>query len=513
VASSDAVRLLWYPACARALALTCCLFSCAEAPSEPASRPNVLLVVLDTLRPDHLGLHGYDRPTSPNLDAFAEECIVFDAAQSAAPWTAPALISLMTSLYPDTHAVTDFPDPGRLSDSATTLAEILSTEGYTTAAFTEGAYAAGVFGLDKGFDLFPPQLESDTYSRIAPNIDRFLGWLGAHDQTQPFFALFHTYEPHFPYHAPPEFVQLMKPGYDGVAEHARRDEIVTRWNRDKYLDREDILFVYHHNFHCSDDLRKTVDDVPGMFSLALQYGVDTRGDQGPTLQKVATDYYDAEIRYADDQMQRVWSSLDELGLADNTIVIIVSDHGEAMGEHDLMAGHGKNLHDELLRVVLMMRVPGRGFTPRRVPDIVRSVDVMPTVLELTGTSLEGVKFQGESLVPLLEGRTSERIAYSHAASTNKREKASHTLRTDRWRLLNRSGWDSPQLFDMEADPGATVDVSSEHPDVVRRLGALLEQQMAQDRLLGDLFKDNTRDTPLTEEQLEELRALGYVGER
>ena len=137
---------------------------------------------------------------------------------------------------------------------------------------------------------------------------------------------------------------------------------------------------------------------------------------------------------------------------------------------------------------------------------------MPTVLELTGTSLDGVKFQGESLVPLMEGRASERVAYSHAASTSKPQSASHTLRTGRWRLLNREGWNSPQLFDLEADPGARVDVSAEHPEVARRLTVVLEAQMAQDRLLGQLFKDNARDTPLSDEQLEELRALGYVGD-
>lgn len=96
-----------------ALALCCFVSACTDTPAG-ATRPNVLLVVLDTLRPDHLGLHGYDRPTSPYLDAFAEGCIIFDAAQSSAPWTAPALISLMTSLYPDAHAVTSYPDPGRL---------------------------------------------------------------------------------------------------------------------------------------------------------------------------------------------------------------------------------------------------------------------------------------------------------------------------------------------------------------------------------------------------------------
>lgn len=504
--------------CAGALALG--LAACCDASpdaSSPAQRPNVLLVVLDTLRPDHLGLHGYTRPTSPHLDAFARDSFVFDAAQSSAPWTAPALISLMTSLYPDAHAVTSYPDPGRLSDSATTLAEILSAEGYATAAFTEGVYAAGIFGLDKGFDVYPPKPDADTPNLIEPNIDRFLEWLGAHDRSQPFFAFFHTYEPHYPYHAPPEFIQMMRPGYDEAVEHARRDELVDRWNRDKQLEREEVSFIYHHEWHCSDDLRKTVDDVAGLFTLAKEYGLDSERSLAADSQALATDYYDAGIRYADQQMQRVWSALDEMDLSDDTIVIVVSDHGEALGEHDLTAEHGKNLHDELLRIVLLMRVPGRGYQPRRLPDIVRNVDVLPTVLELTGVPLAGVKHQGVSLVPLLEGERREQVAFSHAPTTDNGKNRSHTLRTDRWRLLVRktdgNSAGAPQLFDMLADPGATKDVAAAHPDIVRRLTALLEEQHKQDELLRRVFKDNTRDTPLTDEQLEELRALGYVGDR
>ena len=120
-----------------------------------AEKPlNLVMVVLDTLRADHLGLYGYERPTSPHLDALARESFVFERAESAAPWTAPSLISLVTSLYPEVHGVRGFPNPRRMSDDVVTLAEVLKRHGYSTAAFTEGGYAKGDFGLDQGFDSY-----------------------------------------------------------------------------------------------------------------------------------------------------------------------------------------------------------------------------------------------------------------------------------------------------------------------------------------------------------------------
>ncbi len=496
------------------LAIALLAGACADgAADDPASRPNVLVIVLDTLRPDHLGLHGYERPTSPGLDAFAEECVVFENAHSSAPWTAPSLISLVTSLYPDAHAVTSYPDPGRLSDAATTLAEVLSGEGYETVAFTEGVYASAVFGLDAGFEAFHDKPQDDTPNLLEPNLARFLDWLRGRDDERPLFALFHTYEPHYPYHAPEEYVAMFRPGYDEAAEHGRRDALVADWNAGRRLDREEVSFVYHHEWHCSDDLRKIVEDVPGLFALAKEYGLNEERMLSPESQAVARDYYDAGVRFTDDRLGALWSALDEgeTPLADDTIVVVVSDHGEAFGEHDLTAEHGENLHDELLRIVLLMRVPGTA--PRRVPDIVRNVDVMPTLLELTGTPLDDVKHQGESLVPLLDGGSARRVAFSHAPTTDGPKRRRYSVRTDRWRLQVDQTGEHPELFDLAADPGAERDVAAEHPDEVRRLLALLEAQQAQDLALRRLFRDTARETPLTEAQLEELRAMGYVGGR
>src|SRR5882672_11694191 len=132
---------------ALALGTTC-------SPSGPR-KLNLVVIALDTLRPDHLGCYGYARATSPNIDAWAKNATVFETAQSAAPWTAPSLLSLMTSLYPEVHGVVKFPDPGQMNDNVTTLAEMLKKAGYKTAACTDGGYASPFFGLKQGFDYYP----------------------------------------------------------------------------------------------------------------------------------------------------------------------------------------------------------------------------------------------------------------------------------------------------------------------------------------------------------------------
>ena len=203
----------------------------APGPAEPAAE-NLLLVVLDTLRPDRLGTYGYERDTSPHLDAFAAEALVFENAQSAAPWTAPALHSLVTGLYPTVHGVKSYPNPGRMSDRVVTLAEVLRERGYRTAAFTEGGFARAQFGLDQGFEVFPENpafqlfLEGKVLDgeRLAKQVDAALAWM-REAADEPFFLFFHTYRPHIPWDAPEEGIRRFRPGFDEAADHAAFREV------------------------------------------------------------------------------------------------------------------------------------------------------------------------------------------------------------------------------------------------------------------------------------------------
>lgn len=489
------------------------VFRAAEASTPPPPEPlNLILVTLDTLRADHLEVYGYDRPTTPMLAARAKDWFVFDNAQSAAPWTAPALATLMTSLYPAAHGVLDYPIPGRLSGAATTLAEVLRGKGYATGAFTEGGYAKGDFGLDQGFDTYPANPgDTGDYrsnlshpSRLKGNLKRALAWI-RRQQGGPFFLFFHTYEPHQPYRAPEEFIRLFRPEYDARAEHTRLSAIIQRWNSTKEISRNDASFTLMHTYHCRLNGMPQREDVRS-FSKAVSENSETTL-HGAEFRDWITDLYDAEIAYTDSQLESLWSELDgELG--EHTIVLLIADHGEGLGEHGLY-GHGGVLFEELLHVPLLLRLPGSDPAPRRVAELSRSVDVMPTLLELLGFADRSLVLQGRSLVPLLHGESFASLSFSHGRSHDLEDtRKLYTVRDARWRLA--MGADFRRLYDLRLDPAELRDVADQHPAVVARLGRELGWQKQRDQVLRAALSAGDEPATPSAETLEELRQLGYL---
>jgi len=504
---------------ARALSLAAlCLSQLAcgpEAPSRWADpAPNVVLIVLDTLRPDRLGCYGYERATSPHIDALAAQGFVFENAQSAAPWTAPALVSLMTGLQPDVHQVESFPQPLRMSAGVTTLAEILRAQGYATAAFTEGGYAKGDFGLDQGFDVYPRNPGDDESnvsnqlhpSRLEQNVERSVAWLRT--ATRPFLLFFHTYEPHYPYQPEPGFLELMRPSWDAQAEREALGSALATWARAGELDGAEWSTVARHRYHC--DLSCA---GPVARPQELERALRARGEYIPLDMKdplvgFISDLYDAEIAYADRELQRLLDALDELGLREDTLIVITSDHGESLGEHGEV-GHGALLSDVVLRTVLIVRAPHLALEPRRIRPLVRSIDVLPTVVELLGGDPGRLALQGRSVVPLLAGTLSEAPAFSQANSAI--EVRGHLLSvcTERWRLVAERDGPRRWLFDLEADPGETRNVGRAHPQVVERLERLLGEQRAAGERLRERFGPPS-EVRLSNAQRAELEALGYA---
>ena len=498
------------------------LAACGPAEVEAATPPrNVLLVSLDTLRPDHLGTYGYDRDTSPALDAIADGFTVFDDAHTVAPWTAPSLISLMTSLYPDAHEVKGSPDPGLLSDGVVTLAEALQAAGYRTGAFTEGGYAKADFGLGQGFDEYPSNpgdqhgfTSNRRYpSRLAENVDRALRWMGE-VRGEPFFCFFQTYEPHSPYQAPLEFVHRYRPNYDEEGEHERLATAVGRWNDSREISDEELVLFQRHLLHC--DLRglPVIDEAKELREESRRRGVSLfHRDIGSTPAMIDwyTDLYDAEIAFLDRELARLWKFLDETGLARDTIVVIVSDHGEGLGEHSEI-GHGRNLFEELTRIVYMVRVPGTDHV-RRSSAPVSLVDVMPSVLELTGTPAEGLAMQGESFVRHLRGEGgggAARPLFSHA--TLKKEHPQHAVRLDGWRLIVDDLSGETELYDLDADPLETTNLSAQEPERVARMMELLAERQRADFEHSARINVGRAEAGLSEEAMFELEALGYIGD-
>lgn len=308
----------------------------------PAAR-SVIVVDIDTLRADHLGTYGYERATSPNLDAFARRGVRFDWAFSQAPYTLASQTSILTSLYPSSHLVLH--DADRLPTERVTLAERFAAAGFTTGAFIDGGFLKAHFGLDQGFATYFDLNGGGVKEGEA----RIRDWLASH-RSERFFLFLHTYDVHSPY-APPapfreRFAALVAPPSPGFEPTSEALEAVR-------------LSQYSaHPVHlAANDLA---------YAEAL---------------------YDGEIAYVDAWFGRFVATLAELGLSDSTVVAVVSDHGEEFAEH------GSLLHEKLYTTVthVPLLVAGPGLArDTRVAAVVETIDLAPTLLDLAGVEIAQV---------------------------------------------------------------------------------------------------------------------------
>jgi arylsulfatase A-like enzyme len=348
--------------------------------------PNVIVVSLDTLRADRLSLYGNPRPTSPLLDAWARRrAVVFESAVAPSPWTLPSHASLFTGLDALRHGVNHgYPVPRALP----IMADLFRRAGYATLGVTGGGYVGAEFGFDRGFDSYYSHRQRGDDSEMEAGVERALGWLRRR-RDQPFFLFFHTYAVHAPYRPRQPHFDRLEPGRAGTAAAYAPRRLETT-AADGFLVRQQLLKL-----------------EPGRDGTAAP----------PSDHALVGALYDSSVAYADAQLGRLLQELAALGLERRTVVVVTSDHGEALGEREL-AGHAY-LYDFNLMVPLLVAAPdGRG-AGRRVGAQVRSVDVLPTVLELAGLPAPP-GLDGASLLGLMDGRAdaAPREAWSYAASTN-----------------------------------------------------------------------------------------------
>ena len=452
----------------RALVLSCLLVASLGSAGcgEPERRPRgVVLVVLDTLRADGLSTLGNARPTSPVIDALGRRGVVFEQVISHAAWTLPGFVGLLSARYPAADVYAD----GRLLRSTVSA---FRDAGYATAAFTEGAYVSEDFGTDRGFDAFEaneaqirlgPGRPLPGPRGIAHTFARAGAWLEANADA-PFFLLVHTYEPHLPYRRR-LYAESLPSGAIGETYEVRDARAVSQGE-------------------------VVVGDTERAYVRAL---------------------YDGGVRVADAHVGKLFETLQRLGIAQETIVAVTSDHGEDLGGRSPtdLGRHQHHLHDELLHVPLVIYDPLREWPKGRVASQVRLVDVMPTLLELAGAPVPG-DLDGRSLTPLMAGRESaDRPAFATLAEA------------DRLLLAVRSGGaklivehdrstraDRPALYDLAADPGEREDVAGTGRPEEAPLTALLD---ATRRRLEAAGRARLRDSDhLGPERVAELEALGYV---
>lgn len=325
--------------------------ACNDGPRSSArasTRPNVVFVCIDTLRADHLGAYGYGkRPTSPALDRLADESTVFEDVSSTAGWTKPSVPSFLTGTYPLQHGVYEGSSKtvqGEtshvLSDEAETLAEAFQAAGWRTGAFVKNAQLNRGNGFEQGFDLYRDQVGDARELRWQA-----LDWIDAGESAgdgRPFFLYLHFLDAHWPYPIPDE-AALRFASEEGLAAFRQHE-----WKelRDKINEGERA-------------------PTPGELELLLQL-------------------YDAGIRYVDDQLGILFQGLDRRGLWDDTLVCVISDHGEEFMEHGRI-GHGHGLYEDLLEVPWILRIPGRDRS--RVASPVSLVDVFPTLAGIVGLAV------------------------------------------------------------------------------------------------------------------------------
>lgn len=328
------------------MALSCALAGCAGA-----GRPNVLFIVLDTARADRVLTTDSRGPRTPRLEALARDATVYTGAWSPAPWTVPAHASLFTGRYPSAHGT----DCGALAlpDGETTLAEILRDAGWRTVGYTANPWLGKTYNFQQGFDTWVETWrdvrDGDPDTGATYNnerIIRFLRWRqdDAQARKQPFFLFANYFEPHLPYHPPePERAARLRAG----ADPAR----VARLSRLGHP--EEMRFILGRSDLTRDDL------------------------------DLLSDLYDGEIAYVDRRVGEVIDTLRELDLLDHTILAIVGDHGENLGEHGML-DHKLSVDATLLRVPLLVRYPPRLPAGARVGAAVQTHDLFPTILRLAG---------------------------------------------------------------------------------------------------------------------------------
>ncbi len=454
----------------RAAALSL-LIAAALGCADSGRLQGAVLIVLDTLRADRLSAYGHPRQTSPVLDGLAARGVLFEQAISSSSWTHPAMISLLSGRYATAKTYSR-----RLN---TSLVETLLAAGYETAAFTEGGYVSAFFGFDRGFRSFdeaegPVRLYvggrtvTEKGGGIEQTFDRARAWLREHANRR-FFLLVHTYEVHAPYRR--------RVFTDGAARGSLSETFEER------------------------DMERVRDG-----SLAM----------GETEKDYLGRLYDGGVATADRYVGMLLDRLEELGIAEATLVVVTSDHGEELGHrHARFAGdHGYTLYDEAVRVPLILFDPRDANPGRRIRTQVRTIDVMPTVLDLLGVP-PPADADGRSLVPILRGEETEhRSALIRLFPKGRgRVPTRAALRDGKHKIVSNLPFIEPaaprlEIFDLRSDPGERQNLVDEAPEVGAEMAERLEAQVQVLREAG--YPDLRPPLDLPDALRQRLESLGYL---
>ena len=403
----------------------------ATTVSTPLRPLNLVVVTVDTLRPDHLHCYGYSKIETPAIDSIAQGGVLFENAVTQTPLTSPSHASIFTGLNPPTHHVRDT-GGFVLQSSSTTLAAILQQQGWDTAAFISSAVLKKLFGLNLGFAVYDDQMPKpgkghqfmeDAERRAGDTVDRAVRWLDT-QSGRPFFLWIHVYDPHAPYQPPAPF-------------------------REKYKDRP----------------------------------------------------YDGEIAYADHELERLFAAVRRKSPPDKTLIAVLSDHGESLGEHGEYT-HGVFLYDSTLRIAFTLSGPGVP-SGLRVKQQARTVDFLPTILELMGGKAPA-SVQGVSLTPFFASKDAA-TAVSYAETLYPKINMGwvelRAIRTNHWKYIRAP---RSELYDLSTDAGEIHNVIRDHSAEVQKFEAQLKA------MIGTDGAEKVETANVDQRTLDQLKSLGYL---
>ncbi|MFQ5719497.1 MAG: sulfatase [Acidobacteriota bacterium] len=439
----------------------------ADACQQVPERPGVLIVVVDSLRADHLHHAGDPRPLSPTLDRVAAEGTRFTEARTSAPWTTPSVMTLFTGLAPTTHHVDN--NDRQLDRSVQTLAERFHQAGYRTAAVMPALTLADHFGFARGFDRFT--LEVKGHGGVSGNwtVDEAIRFLA--DGDRPFFLYAHFWDVHYNYTPPVPYALRFAAGRRAGAGET--------------------------------------DDVTAMLG-----GIDSRQQRVPlAAERVAwlEGQYAGEILFTDTQIGRLLAHLARSGLDRDTIVVVMADHGEGFQEHGFL-GHTVAAYDELERVPLLVRWPGRIAAGRELTQTVGLIDMAPTLLDLAGVPYAPEEFEGRSrAAALLGGADHPPVGADEEilVATSRRGRV-RGLVSSRMAYLFDFATRRAELYDLDADPAQQHDLAGERPEEAERWRRKLCERLA--RVPGSGEIPAVALPPQIRQTLDAgLGKLGYLG--
>jgi len=455
----------------------------------PRPTTNVVLFLIDTLRADRIGAYGYDQPTTPTIDALAAEAVLFENATAPAPWTLPSVPSILTSTFTCEHGLNV--DGEKLSEEIPTMAELLREVGYYTAQLYANGYAGPTTGLDRGYAQS---------KRIAGTEGRDVEAWNAERPDQPFFLYIHNIEPHMPHKLTlaPREVQEALGGFPRTLPR-QLGQLRARY-------RPLVRFDWSNNqpLGTTDNTAAQDAALRAMHRMWREHQM----------------LYDVAVRWSDYRLRSCIDALKSAGLWEDTLFILLADHGEELGDHGAYL-HSQSAYQELMHVPLLVKFPRGEFRGTRVAQQISLVDVLPTVLDFLGRRDLAPGARGASLMPLVRGEPLEPAALPRVLGLRMNEKKYYkpwaevrgnvniVVRLNEFKGIYNA--DAPlqtlELYDVVADPRERNNLCADHPELAATMGRLASEWLGACAAHGH----GAARGAISEAEWRELEALGYVG--